>query len=123
MGRILLTRRFAKFSQNSQLDHQLLVKAVADAGRGIVDANLKGCLIKIRIARKNAGKSSGFRMIVAYQKGERAVFRYGFGKNEKGNISKIEEKELEEYGALLLGLKEDSIDQLIAEGKLFEVAP
>jgi len=47
-----------------------LVKSIDDSERGIVDANLGGCLVKLRVPRPNEGKSGGFRTIVAYRKGD-----------------------------------------------------
>jgi hypothetical protein len=40
-------------------------------------------LFKIRVKREHSGKSSGFRIIVAYKEGEKAIFFYDFGKKER----------------------------------------
>jgi hypothetical protein len=55
-----------------------LLEAMRMAERGLVDADLGGGLIKQRIARPGQGKSGGFRTLIAYRRGERAVFQFGF---------------------------------------------
>jgi hypothetical protein len=44
----------------------------------VVDADLGGGVIKQRVARVGQGRSGGYRMLVAYRAGARAVFLYGF---------------------------------------------
>lgn len=48
--------------------------------------------LKSRIARPGQGKSGGFRMLIATNKGSLWVFMYGFSKNERSNIDKDEEE-------------------------------
>ena len=59
--------------------------AVERAERGLVDADLGGGIIKQRVARTGQGRSGGYRLLIAYRSGDRAVFLYGFGKNERDN--------------------------------------
>jgi hypothetical protein len=61
-----------------------LSQAVARAG--LIDADLGGGVIKQRIARTGQGRSGGYRMLIAYRAGHRAVFLYGFAKRERENI-------------------------------------
>ncbi len=56
----------------------------------MIDADLGGGLIKQRVARAGQGRSGGYRMIVAYRVKDRAVFLYGFAKNERENIDSDE---------------------------------
>jgi hypothetical protein len=67
-----------------------LREAIARAERGLIDADLGGGLIKQRVARQGQGRSGGYRVIVAYRIKGRAVFLFGFAKNEKENISQDE---------------------------------
>ena len=60
-------------------------------------------LIKQRIARPGQGKSGGFRTLIVFRAGTRAVFAHGFAKNEKGNIGKDELVALKKLSAELLG--------------------
>jgi hypothetical protein len=53
-----------------------------------VGDDLGGGVIKQRIARPGQGKSGGFRMLIVFRAGTRAIFVHGFAKNEKDNIEK-----------------------------------
>lgn len=99
-----------------------LCEAVKRAEDGSVDANLGRNLIKQRVARQGTGRRGGFRTVIAYRVGARAVFIYGFAKSKAENISASDEQELAHAGALLLGLDADGIETLIVEGELWEVA-
>jgi len=63
-----------------------LREAIERAERGLIDADLGGGLIKQRVARQGQGRSGGYRTIIAYRAKKRAVFLYGFAKNERENI-------------------------------------
>ena len=52
---------------------------------GKIDADCGG-VIKQRIARSGQGKSGGYRTVILYRKGDKALFVYGFPKNERENI-------------------------------------
>lgn len=78
----------------------------------MVDADLGGGLIKQRVARSGEGRSGGYRMLVAYRLGDRAVFLYGFAKNEKDNIDPDQ----------LLSLREIAADWFAADAALIAEA-
>jgi hypothetical protein len=80
-------------------------------------------LIKQRVARKGQGRSGGFRTVIAYRAGTRAVFLFGFAKNERDNISEGDEREMAETGALLLGLGAKAIETMIGDDELWEIDP
>jgi hypothetical protein len=63
-----------------------LCRAVRDAERGLIAADLGGGVIKQRIARPGQGKSGGFRTLIVFRAGTRAIFLHGFAKNEKDNL-------------------------------------
>jgi hypothetical protein len=42
--------------------------------------------IKQRVARTGQGRCGGYRVLIAYRAGHRAVFVYGFAKRERENI-------------------------------------
>ena len=70
--------------------------SVARAEKGQVDADLGGGVIKQRIARPGRGKSGGYRTIIFFRRGERAVFSYGFAKNDRANnVLQLTEKQIE----------------------------
>jgi hypothetical protein len=89
-----------------------LREAIERAERGLVDADLGGGLIKQRVARSGEGRSGGYRMLVAYRLGDRAVFLYGFAKNEKDNIDPDQ----------LLSLREIAADWFAADAALIAEA-
>ena len=86
-----------------------------------MDADLGHGLIKQRIARSGAGKSGGFRTIIAYRRGDRAVFIFGFAKNERDNIGADDLRELAEYGSMVLGLADAAMQVMVSEERLWEV--
>lgn len=86
-----------------------------------MDADLGGGIIKQRVAREGQGRSGGYRMLVAYRAGERAVFLYGFAKRERENIDPDELLTLREIGSAWLTADERHIGQAIEEGLLQEV--
>ena len=88
--RIFKTKTFARFARAAGIGDAALRKAVEGAERGLVDAELGGGVIKQRIAREGGGKSGGFRTIVLFRSGERAIFVHGFAKNERDNIDEDE---------------------------------
>ena len=46
------------------------VAAIETAGRGLIDADLGGGLIKQRVARPGQGKRGGFRMMIAFRRAD-----------------------------------------------------
>ena len=83
---IYKTKWLARFTRRERITDGSLREAIDRAERGIVDADLGGGLIKQRVAREGQGRSGGYRMLVAYRQQGRAVFLYGFAKNEQDNI-------------------------------------
>lgn len=80
-----------------------------------------GNLFKIRVKRAGKGKSSGFRTIVVYKKEEKAIFLYGFGKNEKSNIDKAELQYFKKLGSDLLALDAKQITDSAEKQILFDL--
>ena len=119
--RIFKTKFFARFQRQEGLPDEALCGAIARAGKGLIDADLGRGLIKQRVPRQGAGRRGGYRTIIAYRAGTRAVFIFGFAKSARENISAADERELAETGALLLRLDERGIETMIHGGELWEV--
>ena len=117
----LSTKWFKKWAKKSKIKDQDLLDTVDNLINGLSTADLGSNLFKIRVKREHSGKSSGFRTIVVYKENEKAIFLYGFGKNEKDNISKIELLYFKKLGADFLALDENQIKQLIEAKSLFEI--
>ena len=78
--RIFKTRWFSKFAQKEKISDSMLCNAVSAAESRLIDANLGGGIIKQRVARPGEGKSGGYRTLIYYTFGQRAVFAFGFAK-------------------------------------------
>ncbi len=119
--KILSTKWFRRWSKKAKLRNNDLLEAINNLESGLSTANLGNHLFKIRVKRTGGGKRSGFRTIVVYQENDKAIFLYGFGKNEKDNIDKHELRYFKKLGADLLALDENQIRQFIAQKTLFDI--
>jgi hypothetical protein len=119
--RVYKTKVFRRFQRKEGLTDTALCEAVTRAEDGLIDADLGRGLIKQRIAREGGGRRGGFRTIIAYRIGNRAVFIFGFAKSGRDNIPDDDEREMAETGALLLGLGAKGIKTLLDGGELWEV--
>lgn len=99
----------ARYTRREKLDDADLVEAINRAERGLVDADLGGGLIKQRVARKGQGRSGGYRMMLAYRENDRAVFLFGFAKNEQENIGDDELLSLRELAKKWLTANEATL--------------
>jgi hypothetical protein len=64
-------------------------------------------LFKQRVARSGQGKRGGFRTIIAYRRGTRAVFLFGFAKSERENLDDDELSAWQRIGRAYLGLDDE----------------
>src|SRR5208282_6383843 len=119
--RVYKTKSFRRFQRREGIDDAALCAAIGRAERGLIDADLGHGLIKQRVARPGEGRRGGFRTVVAYRVGERAVFIFGFAKSDQANLSKADERDLKDFGALLLALDARGIETMIAGNELAEV--
>ncbi|MCC6587208.1 MAG: type II toxin-antitoxin system RelE/ParE family toxin [Bryobacterales bacterium] len=119
--RIFKTRWFERFAGKEDLDDRALTDAVLRAEAGQVDADLGGGVIKQRIARTGQGKSGGYRTIVFFRRGARAVFAYGFAKRDRANIDVSEQQQFKEAAGYVLRLTNKQIDELLHKGDFVEV--
>ena len=119
--RIFKTKWFARYARREKIADANLREAVSRAGRGLVDADLGGGVIKQRVARKGQGRSGGYRMLIAFRAAHRSVFLFGFAKNERDNIDDNELTTLKEIAAGWLAADAAKIERAIAEGLLVEV--
>jgi hypothetical protein len=119
--RIFALKNFRRFQRKEGIRDGALIRAIRDAGRGLIDADLGNGLIKQRVARRGQGKSRGFRTVIAYRAGHRAVFLYGFAKSDQDNIRDDQLEALRIIGADLLRAGPEHIEMMIADGRLMEV--
>ncbi len=119
--RKLCTKWFIRWARKENLSEVNLLEAIDNLEKGLSVAELGGNLFKIRVKRAGKGKSSGFRTIVVYKKEEKAIFLYGFGKNEKSNIDKAELQYFKKLGSDLLALDAKQIASSTKKQILFDL--
>ncbi len=119
--RIFKNKPFARFERKSGISDFDLCKAIQDADRGLIGADLGGGVIKQRIAREGSGKSGGFRTLILFKAGERAIFVHGFAKNDVENIGPEGLAALKKLAFSMLAYGEDEIERVVASGTLVEV--
>lgn len=120
--RIYKLKAFARFQRRERISDASLARAIRSAEDGLVDADLGGGLIKQRIARPGQGKSGGYRTVIAFRRGERAVFLFGFAKNERSNIDGEELQEFKRLAHVFLELNAKQIAALMEDDELMEVS-
>lgn len=119
--RIYANRWFAKFAAKEKISNATLADAVRRAESGIIDADLGAGLIKQRIARVGGGKSGGYRSILIFRSGDRAIFVFAFAKSAKANLSAAELKIYRQAASIMLGLSDVMIETEMKAGRLVEV--
>lgn len=119
--RAFLTREFRKAARRFRIEDANLMAVVADISAGLVDAWLGSEVIKQRVARAGAGKSGGYRVLLAFRIEHRCVFVDVFAKNEEANISEADLKDLRRAAKMVLSLDDDAIKGLLADGHWLEL--
>jgi hypothetical protein len=120
--RIFKNRWFEKFAHKRDIEDEVLREAVERAERGLIDADLGGGVLKQRVARKGEGKSGGFRTVILFRAGERAVFVFGFAKSGRANLTAEELKTFRQAAKIVLTLSEARIETEVAASRLIEVS-
>ena len=119
--RIFKAKKLARFTKRERIDDASLARAIAEAERGLIDADLGGHVIKKRVPRAGQGESGGYRMLIALRTKHRAVFLFGFAKNELDNIDDKQLTTLREAAAYWLAVDDKRLEQALKDGNLIEV--
>ena len=119
--RIYKNKWFAKFARKERISDDRLCASVQDAEAGKIDTDYGGGVIKQRIAREHSGKSSGYRAVVLYHRGDRAFFVYGFPKNALDNIDEGDEKDLKDMSRSVFAMSDAAFAKLLETGAYQEV--
>ena len=119
--RVFKIRSFDRWSTKVRLYNKTLRQAVVEIEKGQYEANLGGCLYKKRIALGSKGKSGGIRTIIAFKKEDKAIFIYGFSKNQKTNITSGELLALKKLSKLYFGYTEEQIKDILKIKEFIEV--
>ncbi len=100
----LKTKWFNKWAKKNSISDKVLDNALGFISKDLNAVSLGGGLYKVRTARKGQGKSGGYRTLVVYKKDKKAIFVFGFSKNERDNLDKKELKYLQILARDLLRL-------------------
>lgn len=119
--RIFKNKPFARFASKNDISDADLCKAVNNAVRGLIAADLGGGVIKQRIARRGSGKSGGFRVMIFFRIGKLAILVHGFAKNEVDNIRPDELVALKKLASEMLVYGDAELQKAVASGVLVEV--
>lgn len=121
--RVFKNKWFNRWARREGLSDHALLDAAQEIMDGRVEADLGGYLFKKRIASGSRGKSGGYRTIVGYKGASsgRIIFLYGFGKNERTNISTKEEAVLSLAAKAFFSADDRQLEKLISEGTVWEV--
>lgn len=119
--RIFKNKAFTRFARKAGIDDASLCKAVKNAEKGLLDADLGGGVIKQRVARNGGGKSGGFRTLILFRIGSLAFFVHGFAKNEQANIDDDELVALRNLAEVMLHYDEAALSLALANKTLIEV--
>lgn len=119
--RIFKTKWTHRWAAKEGLIDASLRAAVDEMRRGLVDADLGGCVYKKRVALPGKGKSGSVRTLLAFKQGHHVFFVYGFAKSARANISDAELKALRRLGDELLSYADTRIDTALGAKELIEV--
>jgi hypothetical protein len=111
----LKTKWFAKWAKKHRILDAALIHAIADTQNALSAVALGGGLFKVRVASDGRGKRSAFRTIIAYRAGDRAIFLYGFAKNDQDNLSPDELQTFKKLARDILALESDALDRAVHE--------
>ena len=120
--RVFKNAWFRKFARKEKIGDAALCEAVARAEAGLIDADLGGGLLKQRVARPGAGKSGGYRTLIFSRVETRAVFAFGFAKNDRANPDEDEEAAFKKAAKLVLAFSDEQMDAELESGRLTEVS-
>ena len=110
---IFQNRSVARATRKEGVSDEACKSAIDDAERGLIDADLGSGLIKQRIAREGGGKSSGYRSIIFYRRGDLAIMLHIFAKSDKANISIAEREALDRLADELRALSLEQLRDLV----------
>ena len=119
--RVLKAKKFNEFCGDNGVSDIKLSHAIMEIEAGLIDAELGAGIIKKRLAREGEGKSGGYRTIIVYKRGDRAIFLYAFPKNVMENIDGKTLKNLKLLAKSYNILTEAQLLTAIREGKFVEV--
>ena len=118
---VYATKEFTRIARRQGIEDEKLCEAANRAERGLIDADLGGCLIKQRVPRKGQGRRGGFRVLAAFEPKDLCVFLYSFAKNERDNIDDDELAHWQKVATAYVHMSPEKLGQLIENDELREI--
>lgn len=81
--RTFKTKYFAKWAEKEKIGDIMLNQLIQEMNMGIIDAPLGAGLVKQRLSKPGHGKSGSYRLLIAYQYPDKAIFLTGFSKRKE----------------------------------------
>lgn len=119
--RVFINKWFMRFTRKEDIANASLLEAVKRLEAGEFNADLGGGVYKQRIARTGEGQSGGYRVLLCFRQGDRALFIYGFPKSARANITQSEKSDLKKIAAAFFSLTEEELSQKTKAGAFHEV--
>jgi len=110
-----------KWAQKQKLADSALISAIAAIELGQSVSDLGSGLYKVRVARPGQGKSGGYRTLIVYRAGVRAIVVFGYAKADLDNIVTDELAYFRTLAKDLLALSEVDIQRAIDGRVLYEL--
>ena len=111
-----ITRQASKWAKSEKCSDAQLINALQEMERGLTGNALEASLYKKRIAVPGAGKSGGWRAIVATKFRGHCFVIHGFAKNVQANIDAQQLADLKVLSKALLSYDDLTIDRAVGIG-------
>lgn len=122
MKHLFKTRVFCRWMRKTELDDRILLDAVDEMERGLIDADLGGGVYKKRIALPGRGKRGSTRTLIATNREDRWIFLTGFEKNERSNITQKELCAWKMIAQDLIACTDEALEILNKHGELEKIS-
>lgn len=122
MKRVLKTRSFCRWMRKTELTDAALCGAVKEMEAGLIDADLGGGVFKKRVPLPGRGKRGSARTLLATNREGRWIFLVGFEKNERDNITPVEQVAVKHLASKWLRADDAFLDLAVHEGELEDIS-
>lgn len=112
---------FARWAKRERISDKSLIEVIGEMSRGLLGDRLGANIYKKRIKIDGRGKRGGGRVIVLFKDKDVTLFLYGYLKNEQGNISENEERQLRLFANEFSKLTPVDRAKLRMEGRLITI--
>jgi len=120
--KILITRWFQKWLKRVNIEIGDLISSVAILNKNPESSvSLGSGLYKVRVKRKNKGKSGGYRTLLIFRKEKIALYVYGFSKSEKNNLEQDELKLFRKLSKDILSMNNHELNNQIITGSFINL--